>query len=151
MRKPFLAFLLLPLALTACGGGANPVGTWRLDAEAAGKMVESMMQEQMASVPAAQQAMMKQMTAQMVEGLKKSSGSIVLAADGTATVGEGEAGGSRRETKGTWKLDGDKLSITAVPLGKSAPETKTGTLAGDEIRIEEEAGGKKIALVFRRS
>lgn len=153
MRKLSLAILFssLPLLVAACGGNSSPVGTWRLDADAVAKMMESLMQEQMANVPPAQQGMMKQMMAQMVDGLKKSNGAIVLAADGTATMQEDEPDGTHKETKGTWKIEGDKLSLTATPPGKSAPETRTGTLAGNEIRIEEDAGGKKITMVFRRS
>lgn len=139
----------LPL-LAACAGKPSAVGTWGLDVDAMKKSIESMMQEQIDKAPAAQQAMMKQVMAQMVESMTKSNGSIQLAADGTATMHQDSPDGKHEDTKGTWKLDGDKISLTMVPPGKQTAETKTGTLTGDEIRIDEDAGGRKMTMVFRR-
>ena len=62
----------------------------------------------------------------------------------------GADGGHVDETAtGTWKLDGTKLSVTTK--GKDGKEeTKVGDYADNAFTIEENQGGKKMKMVFRR-
>lgn len=139
MKKSIASALaLLSLSLfTACGGGsAAAVGVYHLDVDA---MMASM-GEQLKGAPA-----------DMLAGMKaKMSGTIELKADQTAafTIDMGIPMAPKQSETGTWKLAGNVLSMTTKKGDKD--ETKSAKLENGVITIEEEQGGKKMQMVFKR-
>lgn len=100
----------------------------------------------MADMPAAQRTPdAEKMMAQMFDSMNIS---IDLKADGTAAYSAKMMGQDESAT-GTWKLDGTKLSMTTKDkAGKE--ETKTGDYANGVLTLEEDMGGKKMKMTFKR-
>lgn len=141
MKKNLAAFLsVLSLSLVvACGGGNAAVGTYTLDTDA----VKASVQEMFKDMPGGGKEMVDGMTKDM-------QGTIELKADGTASMDQ-KGGPSAGTTQGTWKLEGDKVSMTAKD--KAGKETTlTGTLAGKVLTLDlpEMAPGKKLAMKFNK-
>lgn len=142
MKKPIASFLscLGLLLVTACGGaGASAAGTYDLDPAP----FRAMMEKQMQGAPA--DAIKKQLDT-MMAGLK---GSIELKADGTASMTIKMPPIVDESTTGTWKVEGDKITmVTKDKNGKE--ETKTAKFADGAITVEEDQGGQKMVMIFRR-
>jgi hypothetical protein len=142
MQRTLATIVLLLLALSACGGGnSHAVGVYRLDGAA---FADAMM-----GGAGANQPEMKAIRDTMVKGIE---GSIELKADGTATMRMKMSmmGADRSDdSTGTWKLNGNAVSITAKEKdGKE--ETRTATLADGALTFEEERDGKKVKMIWRR-
>lgn len=143
----FLAALTLSL-VSACGGGAgaaaSAAGVYTLD-KAAFK------QTMLASMPeeAKKEKMAMEMVDKMADGMNVS---IELKADGTATMSiKTEMMGQKKDDTetGTWKLDGNKLTMTTKEKdGKE--ETKTADYANGSFTVEHEDGGQKMKMTFKK-
>lgn len=155
--KPFFlaaSSLVALLLFVSCGGGSHVAGTYELDVS---KLIEQTRKEMEKETAArtggkkgAMDAMMQQMMARMLEQLQKTKGRIVLHEDGTFE-GRMDMGGRESTIKGTWKLEGDRLTMTSSHQnGKEKVETQSGLVRGDEIHIETGQGGRKMTLVLRR-
>ena len=140
-----LAFPVFALFLfTACtAGAANKVaGTYTLDTKAF-----------LAAMPAAEQAKAKEMgmdpakmLADLFEGM-----SMELAADGTATRKMKNPQGKVEEEKGTWKLDGDKITLTTKDKDSGKDEVHTGKFHDGTITIDVTEPGIPVKqMVFRK-
>ena len=81
------------------------------------------------------------------EAVDAMNGTIELKADNTCVMLMTGSGPDQKAT-GTWKLEGDKISITSKEEGKEEEETKVGTFADGVITVEEEKGGKKMTMKF---
>jgi len=129
---PFLAFLLL----AACGpaSATNKVpGTYVVDTKAL-----------IANIPATDKEEAKKNgvdTEKMIAGMFEGT-SMELLADGTATMKGPMAKGE--EGKGTWKLDGDKITIT------TKGESKTGKFDNGTITLDLPDGRGPKQLIFRK-
>ena len=139
MQKPFASFLsVLALALlAACGGGsAAAVGTYQLD-------VDSMFAAMSAEMKGAPPEMLAEMK-------KKMSGAIDLKADQTATFAfdMGMPLAPKINETGTWKLEGATLTMTTKKGDKD--DVKSAKLVNGAITIEDEQGGKKVQMVFKK-
>jgi len=136
MKKTLAGFLpVLALSfLAACGGGAAAaVGTYALDVDAL-----------IAAIPD-----MKAAPAEMLAGMKKQmSGSIELKADMTAVMTIEMPMMPKQSDTGTWKLEGSTLSVMTKKGDKN--EAKSAKLENGTITIEEENGGKKMTMVFKK-
>ncbi|MFK7741427.1 MAG: lipocalin family protein [Planctomycetota bacterium] len=137
-------FCLLSMTLmTSCGAdaAASAAGVYELDTSAVKKAMEA----ELANASEAEKAMAPTMM-KMFDSMKMS---MELKADGTAEMKSSGPMGDQTDT-GTWKIDGNKISMTAKGSdGKD--ETKTGTLEGGVITVNEEMGpGKTMKLMLRK-
>lgn len=131
-----LAAVVLFAGLVGCSKGdpTNPVGTWNLDTSA---LLEEMKKNPnyKADDP---------MTKQMEEALKKMKVTMVVNADNSFT-GTAEGMGNKSTAKGTWKLEGDKLTMTTTEEdGKPKSETEVLTFKDGLITMEKE--GMKMTM-----
>lgn len=145
----FLAVALAALvAFPACGGDdkAGLVGTWELHLPSAIKGSGEFFKSKVAEMPEEQREMAQGMFDNMLKAMEASSGTVVVNADGTwtSTIRMPDFPSLElTDTKeaGTWKLDGDKVTVTATTEdGKKLdkPKVRTGTLKGDELRTRED-------------
>lgn len=148
MKKTLVASLAVTLFFVAgCGGASagSAAGTYELDKAA---MKEAML----AAVPAEQKANKEAMA--MIESMASSmEGTVELKADGTATMRmKMEMMGKTMDDSetGTWKLDGNKLSITTKDKASGKDETHTVDYANGSFAIEQAEGPTKMKLTFRR-
>jgi hypothetical protein len=131
--------------LAACGGGASAAaGVYELDKAA---FKEAMLAAMPAEAKQSKEAM--GMVDSMAGGM---SATIELKADGTASFDmKMTMMGQAKEEKatGTWKLDGSNLTIvTKEKDGKE--ESKTATYSNGSFSIEENDGGQKMKMTFKR-
>ena len=141
-----LAALSLSL-LTSCGGAAGAAGAagvYELDKTA---FKDAMLANMPAEAKANKEAM------GMIDGMVKSMSAVVeLKADGSATFDmKMDMMGTAKEEKatGSWKLDGSNLTIvTKEKDGKE--ETKTAAYSNGSFSIEENEGGQKMKMTFKR-
>lgn len=147
MKKAHLALSLLALSfLAACGGAAaaSAAGVYEVDKVA-------LKATMLASMSAEQQKDPK--SQEMIDGiLKDMVMTIDLKADGTAAMTmKMTMMGQTMENpaSGTWKLEGGKLTMnTKDKDGKE--ETKTVDYANGSFMVEQEAGGQKAKVTFKR-
>jgi hypothetical protein len=124
--------------LSACGGGNAAVGNYTLDIEA----VKASMKDMFKEMPGG-----AEMFATMAKDMQ---GTLELKADGTAVMDQ-KGGPGAMTTTGTWKVEGDKVSLTAKgPDGKDM--TMTGKLAGAVLTLDmpEMMPGKKMVMTFKK-
>lgn len=148
MKKTLASFLTaLTLSfVAACGGdaAASAAGVYQIDKAA---FKETML----AAMPA--EAKKDKMAMDMIEKMADSMNvSIELKADGTATMSmKMEMMGQKKDDteNGTWKLEGNKLSMTTKDkAGKE--ETKTAEYAHGAFSIEHDDGGQKMKMTFKK-
>lgn len=151
MKKNLMSLVsVLALTLmTACGSeaaasGSKAAGVYEIDKVALKQAALDGMPEEARSNPEATK-MMDAMFETMVM-------TVELKEDGTCEMnGSMEMMGQKSEksAKGTWKLDGDQLTMTTEDdTGKK--ETKTVTLKDGKFSIEEDMAGKKQTITFVR-
>jgi hypothetical protein len=145
MKKPLAAFCsALALTLFSACGGSSAAGVYEVDKAAFKEAILSAM-------PAEQrkEKMALEQADAMVNGM---SMSVDLKPDGSASsqMKMTMMGQTMEESAtGTWKLDGTKLSMTMKD--KSGPEeTKTAEYSNGSFTVEDDQGGKKMKMVFRR-
>tara|TARA_R110002072_G_scaffold46591_5_gene128927 strand:- start:7724 stop:8182 length:459 start_codon:yes stop_codon:yes gene_type:complete len=146
--KKILSVALSLLALTllaSCGAdaSASAAGKYTLDKTGLEAAMKAMMPEGMPTEGPAAEAGAKMLK----EAVDAMNGTIELKADNTCVMLMTGSGPDQKAT-GTWKLEGDKISITSKEEGKEEEETKVGTFADGVITVEEEKGGKKMTMKF---
>ncbi|OHB76707.1 MAG: hypothetical protein A2Z34_05510 [Planctomycetes bacterium RBG_16_59_8] len=138
--------LVAVIAIMGCGKGdpTNPVGSWNLDASAAMNEAKKApeYEKQMKEGGEAAAAMMKMME----EMFKTMKMTLDIKADNSFTVTM-EAMGKKSSAKGTWKLAGEKLTMTTTEedgKAKDSPDNKDLTFKDGKLFIEED--GMKMVL-----
>ncbi|MEC8252297.1 MAG: hypothetical protein VX044_03725 [Planctomycetota bacterium] len=125
-------------------------GTYELDTN---EMVEAMM----ATMPKEQAAAAER----MVGAMKTLKGTMTLKADGSCELsvsGIGTTSGEAREEKGTgsWKLDGDKFSVTVTKASTDGVEARGrgktigGTLKGKTLTLTDNLGPMTVAMPWKK-
>jgi hypothetical protein len=143
MKKQLAAFLTaFGLSLVSACGNANAsaAGTYELDKTDMKKTMMAMMPTPPAGTDT------KETTALVDKMVADMKGTIELKADGTATMSVSMPPALNESTAATWKVDGNTITLT--PKGKDAP--KTAKFANGTITVEQEQGGKKMSMVFRK-
>lgn len=139
------ATVLLALTFTACGGASTPAGSWDVDMTPFKEMMKQAMAPMLAMAPADNKAAMEK---EMNERMARLKMTMEIKADGKFTAHQ-DVGDEHNEIAGTWKLDGDKLTMT----GKRADgeqQTLTGTFQGDKIELTGEENGQKMTFNMTR-
>ena len=135
MNKLSSLLLVASLLFVPACGGASAAGTYELDKGEFKKMMASMM-----GADANQDAIDSMMG--------KMSGTLELKADATMSMTLTMPPAPTISTTGTWKLDGAAITLNAKTNGKDDP--KTGKYAAGVITLEDDMGGKKVAMVWRK-
>lgn len=148
--KKILTTILTALALTFLAGcsAGEPAGTgvYELDKTSLEAEMMKAMPEAMRSNEQAKN-MMKKMVEQM-------QGTMTLKADGSAEMSmtmPNPMGGEAKadKTTGTWKLEGDKMTIGAKDEdGKE--DVRDLTYKDGTLTLIEEQGGQKMTMTFRK-
>ena len=150
--KKIASVVLSILALTllaSCGGdaSASPAGIYTLDKAALEIAMKAAVPEapavegQTADVAAEVAAAAAKMMEQMMAGM---DGSFELKADNTCALSMTMMG-QKQDKTGTWKLDGDKLSITVKEGDKD--DTRVLNFADGVITMEED----KMTMKFNKA
>lgn len=147
MRTLLSLSLLVLLSIPACGGASGAAGKWTLDTAP----LVAEMQKEIDKMSEADKKAGGAMATAMLEMMKKMKAEMTLNADGSFAVSADNPGGTTSKIAGTWKLDGNKITMTGKEEGKDVDEVKTGTLDGDTINITEASGPKPMTMVFRRN
>lgn len=147
--KKIVSVVLSVVAMTflaSCGGdaAASAAGKYALDKAALEELMKAEMPADAPKEGPAAEAAMKMMQ----EMMKGFDGSIELKADNTFTMSMTMMG-QKQDATGTWKLDGDKLSMTAKVDGKD--DTKEAKFADGVISIEEKNGDKTMSMKFKKA
>ncbi len=159
MKKLWIAFALMAcLSFAACGessdGGGDSaeeavspmVGTWVFDTDTAVAAIEKKLAED--PVP---------MGGMMLDIVKSMKAEMVISEDGTFTADmkmpDPMTGESKSETaRGTWKLDGDQITITTTEKNGKVdenPDTQSATVKDGVITVPAQ-GGSPFEMVFRK-
>lgn len=123
---------------------AKVAGTYQLDKEALRTVILS---QRPAGTPVegpAAEASVK-MIDQMLDGM---AGSISLDADNSCQMTMAMMG-QEKSLIGSWRLDGERLAITASEQGMGE-ETRLAKFAGGIITIEQESNGQLMSMQFTR-
>jgi len=154
-----LAVVFALFFVAGCGGG-GPEGTYELDVdgveEAMVDMARQQMEKTLESMPAEMRDRMKEdmeknMAKTMEEAKKQAEQmkmSLTLEAGGVLTM-SGMEGDKEKTGKGTWKIDGDKITLTMTHEdGKEMrkPEAIEGKYDGGEITLKLPGAGFEIRL-----
>lgn len=138
---PVLALFLF--AACSAGAAGKVPGTYVLDS----KQLAADMIALQKGTPAYDEAKAKA----AAEGIGKTmQATLEIKADGTAEM-KGTFGDKKDDTKGTWKVDGDKITITTKENGKD--DVRTGKIQDGTITVEMPAGPAAPAplkMVFRK-
>lgn len=135
----FLSALALTL-LASCGAdaAASAAGKYELDKAA---FLELMM----ANVPEAGREAAKPMLEKQSAGMV---GVVELMADGKFKMNMAMPPAPAQNVEGTWKLDGDKLSMTSPKGDKD--DTQVAMFKDGAITLEEKMGPMTIKMVFKK-
>lgn len=131
--------ILLPLA--ACGGAATPVGDWDVDMAPIRDLVRRSMGPTVDMMLTAQKAELDAMLASM-------SMSFRIAGDGTWTAER--RGPQQQQMAGTWKLDGERITMTGRGAGEEGTDTLAGTFRGDAIELNVAEQGVQLTMKLHR-
>ncbi|MGE0143713.1 MAG: hypothetical protein AB7I19_18245 [Planctomycetota bacterium] len=136
------ALATLLLLLTSCGSNAGPNGTYKLDGEA---FVLGML-----GITDASKATEEQKA--QLEMAKTIEGTLECKADQTFSLSMKMPMIGEQKMGGTWKAEGDKLSLTGKAADSDKEETKTATWTADKITIEDKGpGGQTMKMVFKKA
>ena len=147
--KPLLQLciaLSLVVPLVSCGGG-GVAGTYKLDKAA---LQDEMVKMAKAKIPESARSMMPE---EMLKGLldkakaqvEKMTVTVELTSDGKATF-KAVMGEKTEEATGTYKIDGDKITMTTVDADSKKEESVTGTLKGGVMRIRPPKSPFEVVL-----
>lgn len=159
MKRPLLSLLSIPLLVLAAFSGQelradaqDPryVGTWVIDNERLLDLNEAAIQETLPD------GAPEEIAQQMRLMLQKLELELTLGKDGSA-VGKSRApdprssGGSVSSTsRGTWKVDGDRISITMQGEDEPEADTQTARLDGEHLIIELDRGPMRLQMPMVR-
>lgn len=143
-----VASMFCVASLASCGPSTSSVaGTYELDKVAVKAAMQAEIDKQKES---GEEDPMAGFGAAMAMGMIDSmSITMTLNADGTATMLM-QMMGDTESAKGTWTLDGNKITVTAAAEGET-PEPATGTVSGDIITLKmPESGDQPFDMVFKK-
>ncbi len=143
-----VASLLLTVA--ACGSKTGVAGTYELDASGMKASMDKLMQEQLAKLPEDQREAAKSMMGGMMPDFSKVKGTMTLNADGTATSVGTFDGKTEEKGTGTWKQEGQKVTVSMKKDGEATAEPMAMDIRGNDLVATQEQQGVKMELVFRR-
>lgn len=150
MKKLLLPFVSA-LLLAACSSGSPVTGAWILDGGATAAAMETVMQAQMKGAEGPEAEMMKKAVLDGIkQGMSKMRSEIDIEGDGTFTVHNDAPDGSHTHVHGKWTLQGSTITFTGKADNQEKPETYSGTVNGEEMRLEMQQGDEKMTMVFRR-
>ena len=142
------AFLFAMPSCSEAAAAATPAGTYTVD-------LEKIAADALAAEPKA-----AEMTDEQKDGLKKmitgrfGKTTFTLKDDNTfeGSMEMSMMGMSKKSTtKGTWKIDGDKVTLnTTHEDGKEKASTQTGTFKDNVLTVEMDAQGKKMTMTFNK-
>jgi hypothetical protein len=132
--------LLVAGACSKTSAAEKLAGVYDLDPAA----MSAAMLEEAKKMPGYDEATMKPKMEQAAKGM---TGSMELKADGTATCHLSMMGMNTDEN-GTWKAEGDKVSVTTKKDGKD--DTREGKVEGQSLKFTETEGGKTVTMIFTR-
>ncbi|HEX6810888.1 MAG TPA: hypothetical protein VF384_04620 [Planctomycetota bacterium] len=139
----FLSALTLCLLAACSGGGAvTPAGIYTVDkAELRQAMMASMSAEERGNPMA---------STVLDEAVKGTDFAIELVANGTVNFKLRMYMGPQVDTSGTWKLAGGKLMMTTKDDETGKEATQTVDYANGSFVVEENMGGQKVKMTFRK-
>ena len=149
IKKFLLPFLALFLC-TACSNDGPVAGSWILDGGATSTAMEAALETQMKGKTGPEAEMGKAVLSGIKEAMKKMRSEIDIAADGTFKIHNDTPDGKHEHIDGKWTLQGNAITFTGKSEGQDKEETHSGTVNGDEMRLEQTQGGQKMTMVFRR-
>lgn len=149
MNKLLLPFLSA-LFLAACSGGNPVAGSWILDGGATSTAMEAALETQMKGKTGPEAEMGKAVLNGFKEAMKKMRSEIEIAADGTFKIHNDTPDGKHQHIDGKWTLQGNTITFTGKGEDQDKEETHSGTVDGDVMRVEQNQGGQKMTMVFRR-
>lgn len=137
--------LIAVAAFAGCSGDpSSPVGSWTLNV---GAMMENMKQDPDYQKQAKEGGeMAAKMIKEMEEAFKSMKMTIDIKSDNSFTA-TAEVMKEKHTLKGTWKLQGEKLTMTATEEDgkpKDTPDSKDFTFKDGKLSINE--GGQKMVL-----
>src|SRR5690606_4015002 len=137
------ALACLALVLQGCESAEEvAAGTYTLDKES----IKASLQKEIDSEGGQGNPMAAAMAQQMIESMTMT---LTLDADGTASSNMSMMG-QTQNASGTWKIDGDSVSITMAEDG-GEPSTATGKLDGDTLEMQPEGGDEMpFKMIFRK-
>jgi len=142
------ALLVCGLLVAGCGSSASSVaGVYELDKETVKASIQAEMKKAEESGDAEMGA---QFGGAMILGMIDSlTMTVTLNADGTANM-VADMMGDQNTSSGTWKLDGEAITITATSPGEE-PETINGTVAGGRMTLKSPDGDEMpFDMVFKK-
>ena len=150
MRKA--AWLLAALLFTMPGGAAfaadqsDVVGTWSVDTAALRERMAQMVEQQLANMPAAQQARARMMMAAQLDQMVASmAGRADFRADGSVEF----TSPNEEASSGTWSLEDDVLRFQRDERAPGEP-AYVGTVEGDVIEVQPQDAQSAFQLTLRR-
>lgn len=137
-----LMMLAVGFALVGCGSGGDSeaVGTWVLDKDALLDSAVDMAKKQLPEGQELSAEQEQQIRAQAKGSMEKMTARLEVDSDGTYQA-HTEMGGQKSDSKGTWKLEGKKLTFTTTEEDgkeKKDPEVQTATLENDRIYVADD-------------
>lgn len=140
---PSFRALLLSVLLTACGASNRHAGLYEADADS---LLKAVLGQMGANLPAGADAeAIKPIVNKM---LGKAHLAIDLRADGTCAM-SGSFMQKDASAQGTWTATGDDVEMR-TKLADGTEQTRRGKIAGAELTVTMEGGGKSFDLVFRK-
>ena len=139
MRTLLSLSLLALFAISACGGASGPAGKYSLDTSA---VLEQMRKAPgYAQIPDEEKKKSEEMAGKM-------KCDLTLGEDGSFGV-DMDMFGMKSQVKGTYKVEGDTITMTGKDVGSDQEQVKQGKLSGGTITMEMEPNAPP--MVFRKN
>ncbi len=143
----------LLLFLTACSADPSSAvpGTYKIDTKAMQATMEAAMKEGLEGKSEEDKKMAQGMMEQVIGPMVKAMGESTMTFKADKTFeGKGAAPAGEQTVKGTWKLEGDKLTCTTTEEnGEKKGEVKVATFKDGAFSLAEKGpGGKEMLIKF---
>jgi len=141
---------LLGFSLSVSFAWAGVPGTYVIDKAALKEMMNTMLDQQLAMIPEEQRGAQMEVAKQAMAAQLESMNMTLTFHSGGTVEYEGNTGMGQSESgKGTWKLEGDQLTMTKTERDgeKTEPDSMTATYKDDKIIIKPEGTNFEMVLV----